>query len=221
MTTLTPGTVLVDWDNTLHDAAGTFFGALRQVLAERGIRLDVPMYRAAYDPDYRVLYARLGLAADEIEAASDAWRNLVRDATPRLIPGSREALERIRAAGVPIHVVTAAPRAQVEAQLAATGVAWLFAVAAGGETAAPRPSPAPLQLALERIGGGIAPVVYIGDTPADMRMAQAAGVHGVGVAGFATSEAQLHAAGAVETAPSFSAWAERWLGALAERRVVG
>ena len=220
MTTVTPGTLLVDWDNTLHDAAGTFFAALRQVLADRGIRLDVPMYRAAYDPDYRVLYARLGLPDREIDAASDAWRELVRSATPRLIPGSRAALERIRASRVPIHVVTAAPRAQVEAQLAVTGVGWLGAVVAGGEAAAPRPSPAPLHLALERLQGGLTPVVYAGDTPSDMRMAMAAGVHGVGVAGFATSESQLRAAGAAETAPSFSAWAERWLGALAERRTV-
>ena len=221
MTTLTPGTLLVDWDNTLHDAAGTFFGALRQVLADRGIAVDVPMYRAAYDPDYRVLYERLGVPSGEIDAASAAWRALVRNATPRLIPGTHEALERIGATRVPVHVVTAAARAQVEAQLAATGLGWLAAVVAGGEADAPRPSPAPLRLALERIGDAVEPVVYVGDTPADMRMAVAAGVHGVGVAGFATSEAQLQAAGAAETAPSFSAWAERWLGGLAERRVVG
>jgi phosphoglycolate phosphatase-like HAD superfamily hydrolase len=221
MTTVTPGTLLVDWDNTLHDAAGTFFAALRQVLAERGIRLDVPMYRAAYDPDYRVLYARLGLPDDEIDAASAAWRHLVRGAMPRLIPGSREALERIRDAAVPIYVVTAAPRAQVEAQLAATGVPWLTAIVAGGEAEAPRPAAAPLRLALERLDGGTSPIVYAGDTPADMRMAQAAGVRGIGVAGFSTTEAQLHAAGAAETAPSFSAWAGRWLGGSAERRVVG
>ncbi|MEO8246679.1 MAG: HAD hydrolase-like protein [Chloroflexota bacterium] len=221
MTTVTPGTLLVDWDNTLHDAAGTFFGALRHVLADRGIRLDVPMYRAAYDPDYRVLYARLGVPDDEIDAASDAWRVLVRQATPRLIAGSREALERIRDARVPVHVVTAAPREQVEAQLAATGVGWLAAIVAGGEADAPRPAAAPLQMALQRIGGGTAPVVYAGDTPADMLMALAAGVRAIGIAGFATSEAQLRAAGAQETAPSFSAWAERWLGGLVERPVLG
>jgi phosphoglycolate phosphatase-like HAD superfamily hydrolase len=212
MTTVTPGTLLVDWDNTLHDAAGTFFAALRQVLADRDIPLDVPMYRAAYDPDYRVLYARLGVPEREIDAASAAWRRLVRSATPRLIAGSREALERIHAAAVPVHVVTAAPRAQVEAQLEGTGVGWLTAVVAGGEAASPRPDPAPLRLALERVGGGTQPVVYVADTAADMRMAIAAGVVAVGVAGFATSEAQLSAAGASETAPSFSAWAERWLG---------
>ena len=221
MTTVTPGTLLVDWDNTLHDAAGTFFGALRQVLADRGIRLDVPMYRAAYDPDYRVLYARLGLPVDEIDAASQSWRALVRTATPRLIPGSREALERIRVAGVPIHVVTAAPRAQVEAQLAATGVGWLTAVVAGGEAAAP---PAESRAAAARAGahrrrhrtGRLC-------RRHACRHADGGGGRRArrGVAGFATSEAQLHAAGAAETAPSFSAWAERWLGELAERRVVG
>lgn len=210
MATVHPGTLILDWDNTLHDAAGAFFRALRTVMEGRGTPLDAATYRAAYDPDYRVLYARLGVPADEVDALSVQWRRLVRAAEPRLIPGAGPALERIRAAGVPCAIVTAAPRGQVERQLAATGLAWLPAVVCGGE-AAPRPDPAPLRRAVERIEAAKEPIVYVGDTAADMQMAVAAGVRGVGVAGFSSTEATLRAAGAVETAPSFAAWASRWL----------
>lgn len=210
MPTPRPGTLILDWDNTLHDAAGAFFRALRIVMEGRGIRLGAATYRAAYDPDYRVLYTRLGVPEDEVEALSVRWRQLVRDAEPRLIPGAGQALQRIRASGVPTAVVTAAPRAQVERQLAATGLAWLPALVCSGETA-PRPDPAPLRRAIERIGAATEPIVYVGDTPADMQMAVAARVRGVGVAGFSSTEATLRAAGAAETAPSFAAWASRWL----------
>ena len=206
-----PGTVLVDWDNTLHDAAGTFFRALRVVMRDRGVEVDRAAYRDAYDPDYRVLYRRLGLDARDVEAASGAWRALVRASRPRLLAGAREALERIRGAGVPLAVVTGAPRAQVERQLATLGLAWLTAVVSGGEAAAARPDPAPLYLARERLAATPPPFVYVGDTTPDMAMAAAAGMRGVGIAGFAADEMQLRAAGADETAPSFAAWTARWL----------
>ena len=209
MPALRPGTLLLDWDNTLHDADGVFFRALRTVLGGHGIGVDVATYRARYDPDYRVLYARLGVPAEMVDELSVEWQRLVRDAEPRLIPGAGPALERIRATGIPTAVVTAAPRELVEWQMAATGLDWLPAAVCGGETA-PRPDPAPLRRAIERIGVAAEPVVYVGDTAADMEMAVAAGVHGVGVAGFASSEALLLAAGAAETASSFAAWASRW-----------
>ncbi len=205
------GTLLIDWDNTLHDAAGTFFRALRDVLRQRNLEVDEPAYRAAYDPDYRVLYARLGLPADEVAQASAEWRALVREAEPRLLPGAREALARLHASGMPAAIVTGAPRAQVERQLAALDLAWPPVAVAAGEAAAPRPDPAPLLLARVRLARVTEPVLYAGDTPADMRMARAAGVRGIGIAAFATDEARLRDAGASETAPSFGDWLSRWL----------
>lgn len=207
-----PRTLLLDWDNTLHDGAGTFLRALRTVLAPRGIEVDAERYRAAYDPDYRVLYARLGVPERNVSAISDEWRRLVADAEPRLLPGARAALDRLRAAGIRLAVVTAAPRDQVERQLALLGPDWLPVVVAGDEAAAARPDPAPLRLAIDRLDGAHAPIAYAGDTAADVAMGRAAGVWSIGIAGFAASEDELRAAGADETAPSLAALADRWLG---------
>lgn len=204
--------ILLDWDNTLHDAAGGFFDALRTVLARRGIDIDAAMYRAAYDPDYRTLYARLGLPADDIGAASAEWRDLAAAHEPQLLPGAREGLEALRDAGLALSLVTASGRDLVERQLVGVGLPWLRVVVAGGEATAPRPDPAPINLALDRLGGAhAAGATYAGDTPADVLMGRAAGVWSVGIAGFASDEDALAAAGADETAPSFAAWAERRL----------
>jgi len=204
--------ILLDWDNTLHDAAGGFFAALQTVLARRGIDIDAAMYRAAYDPDYRTLYARLGLPAEDIPSASAEWRDLAAAHEPQLLTGAHEGLEALRHAGLALALVTASERDLVERQLATLGVAWLRVVVAGGEASAPRPDPGPINLALERLGGvPAAGATYAGDTPADVLMGRAAGVWSVGIAGFASDEEALAAAGADETAPSFAAWAERRL----------
>lgn len=207
-----PEVVLLDWDHTLHDAAASFYAALRIVLERRGHHIDPAMYRAAYDPDYATLYARLGLDEDEIPAANLEWRELAAVQEPRLLDGALEGLEGLREAGLTLGVVTAGERSVVERQAAAAGVPWLRVVVARGEAAAPRPDPAPLLLALERLGDLPAvAATYAGDTPADVEMARAAGAWAVGIASFASSEEALMAAGADETAPSFAAWAERRL----------
>lgn len=204
--------ILVDWDHTLHDAAATFFAALRAVLARRGISIDEQMYRAAYDPDYRTLYARLGLPAGEVDAASAEWRDMVGQQEPRLLSGAREGLEALRDAGLVLGVVTAAERELAVRQMDRSGVGWLNVLVAGGEAGAARPDPAPLRLALQRLGG-ISPdaAAYVGDTPADVVMARAAGTWAVGIGSFASDEASLRVAGADETAASFGEWAARRL----------
>ncbi|MCC6618639.1 MAG: HAD family hydrolase [Chloroflexi bacterium] len=207
-----PDIALLDWDHTLHDATWTFFEALRVVMARRGHAIDEAAYRAAYDPDPSILYRRLGLAVDEVPGASAEWRELVVDQEPRLLPGAMAGLEALREAGMLLGVVTAGARPLVERQLDRVGLAWLDVLVAGGESAVPRPNPAPVLLALQRLADA-APLraAYVGDTPADMQMGRAAGVWSVGVASFASGEEALRAAGADETAPSFGDWAARRL----------
>ena len=59
-----PRFVLLDWDNTLHDSAGTNFAALERVLNDYGLHVSPEAYRRAYTVDYRRLYRELGLAEE-------------------------------------------------------------------------------------------------------------------------------------------------------------
>jgi len=198
--------VLLDWDNTLHDSAGTNYGALARVLEEYGVAVSPDAYRRAYTVDYRRLYAELGLAADHVEEASRRWRRLVAQAAPRLLPGALEALDRLRADGSRLALVTSAPRPIVERQLAALHLEHAFAATVFGERQPPRPDPAPLDAALRDLGAAPEEAAYCSDTAADMRMARAAAVHAVGISSFVFDAPALCAAGADETAPSVLGW---------------
>jgi HAD superfamily hydrolase (TIGR01509 family) len=204
----TPRFVLFDWDNTLHDSAGTNFAALARVLSGYGLHVSPESYRRAYTVDYRRLYRDLGLAEERIEEASGRWRSLVAGAQPRLLPGAASALDILVEEGARLALVTSAPRAIVEPQLRALGLTGLFAVAIFGEAQPPRPDPAPLLAALRELGARPGDATYCSDTSADMRMGRAAGVHAIGISSFAFGPAMLCAGGAEATAPSVAAWVD-------------
>jgi histidinol-phosphate aminotransferase len=90
----------------------------------------------------------------------------------RLIPGS-PLLERL-AAHRPLAIVTGRPRAEAQWFLERAGIAHLFGTVVAMEDAPPKPDPAPVRLALERLG--VRRAWMIGDTPDDVRAATQAGV---------------------------------------------
>ncbi len=204
----TPRFVLFDWDNTLHDSAGTNFAALARVLSDYGLHVSPESYRRAYTVDYRRLYRDLGLAEERIEEASGRWRTLVAGAEPRLLPGAADALDRLAEDGARLALVTSAPRVVVEPQLRDLGMSGLFAVAVFGDGQPPRPDPAPLLTALHGLDAQPADAAYCSDTAADMRMGRAARVHTIGISSFAFDPAMLCAGGAEATAPSVAAWVD-------------
>jgi phosphoglycolate phosphatase len=198
--------VLLDWDNTLHDSAGTNFAALEMVLRGYGLHVSPDAYRRAYTVDYRRLYRDLGLADELVNEASDRWRALVAGAEPRLLPGVVEALDRLQADGHTLALVTSAPRAVAERQVLRLGLLDRFAACCYGDGQPPRPDPQPVRDLLASMGAYPADALLCSDTAVDMQMAVAAGVRGIGIASFAFDAGALCAGGAVETAPSLHAW---------------
>jgi histidinol-phosphate aminotransferase len=83
------------------------------------------------------------------------------------------------AARRPLAIVTGRPRAEAEWFLERTGIAPLFGTVVAMEDAPAKPDPAPVRLALERLG--VRRAWMIGDTPDDMRAAAGAGVLPLGV----------------------------------------
>jgi histidinol-phosphate aminotransferase len=95
-----------------------------------------------------------------------------------LIP-SRSLLERL-AARRPLAIVTGRPRAEAQWFLERAGVARLFATVVAMEDAPSKPNPAPVRLALERLG--VRRAWMVGDTTDDMHAAAQAGVLPLAVA---------------------------------------
>lgn len=213
--------ICFDWDGTLADSLDTFFRANRRLLAVYGRPFDAERYRRAYAPDWRRLYRRLGIPPERLAEAHTVWQRHFDPSGVRLFPGVREALEALVGAGARIGIVTATRRSVVAPQLERLGLADLVAaLVTVDDTPATKPDPAPLRLALERLGladGETAGAVvwYVGDAPDDMRMARRLGVPAVGIPSILSRPASLRAAGAVEIWPSVPAWAASFLARLA------
>jgi phosphoglycolate phosphatase-like HAD superfamily hydrolase len=130
--------------------------------------------------------------------------------------GARSWVSPLAGAGYPLGIVTAGRSDRVGPELRRHGIDGLFgAVVYGDDHAAQKPHPAPLRSALDALGrtDHLTSVMYIGDTPDDMRMAVAAGVRGIGIESILGDQAELRAAGAAETAATTVEWLDRRFGA--------
>jgi HAD superfamily hydrolase (TIGR01509 family) len=94
----------------------------------------------------------------------------------------QDALIKLKDEGRRLGLVTAKRRATVDLAFARLPIAHLFDTVVGGdETTLHKPHPAPLLLALERLGAAADQAAYVGDSPYDMQAAKAGGLHAVGV----------------------------------------
>lgn len=207
--------IVFDWDGTLVDTLPAMLGANAQVLLEYGLPFDEDRYRAAYIPDWRVMYLRLGIPESAIEAAGARWLELYSAIlTLEPFPGAEAALRRLAAAGHVMGIVTAGDRPVVELQLERFGLSELLPVrVCGDDDIAAKPHPAPLLRALEQLGtlDRAEHATYVGDAPDDMRLARAVGARGIGIVSILGTSEELLAAGAAEVHPSVAAWVDRFL----------
>jgi len=95
----------------------------------------------------------------------------------RLYPGAAAALDALAALGFVLGVVTNKPREFTLPILEGLGVAARFgAVVGGGEGGALKPDPAPLLLALERLGASAPGSWMVGDHCTDLEAGRRAGL---------------------------------------------
>lgn len=211
--------VVFDWDGTLVDTLGALFRANVAVFASFGIPFDEAAYRRHYAPDWRVMYARLGIPPERLDEANEGWLDHFDGGREiDVFPGVLEALQRLRAAGLAIGLVTAGHRAIVEPQLERTGVGGLLdARVYGDDLPVHKPDPRPLRVALAALGleGRPEAAWYVGDAPDDMRMARTVGARAVGVASILGDPDELRAAGAGVVVTSVPAWVDDVLGVAA------
>ena len=208
--------ILFDWDGTLVDSLGAFHRANAVVMESFGLAFDIHAYRRHYTPDWREMYRRLGIPHDRLDEANGLWEATFADDGDAVVafPGALDALERLRAAGAMLGIVTAGLREVVEPQLVQTGLGALLPIRVfGDDLPVHKPDPEPLRMALRLAGDGHRPEtsIYVGDAPTDMLMAVVVGARAVGIESAVGDPDDLRAAGAVETAPSVAAWAERHL----------
>ena len=183
---MTPRGVAILWDldGTLVDSAGDISAAIDRMLVGTGrASLGEACVRGFIGDGARRLVDRCVLAAGGVATERDfslfldEYRAGLVVRTALAPPDLRGLLDALPG---PMAVVTNKPEAFTRAILQRLDLARYFPVVIGGDTLSVRkPDPAPLLEALRRLGAEEG--VLVGDGPADVGAAQAAGVWMIGV----------------------------------------
>jgi len=195
--------VLFDWDGTLADSAERTYGCYVRVFSAYGIGYDHAAFERTYSPDWYRTYDQVGLPREHWPDADARWLSCYASEPSRLLPGVREALERLAGRGLAQGLVSSGDGTRVRREIETLGLERFFgAVVCGGETARRKPDPEPLLVALERLGVAPTETAYVGDSPEDVVMARAAGAFAVGIPGGFPNREALAASSPDILAPS-------------------
>ncbi|MFW5680630.1 MAG: phosphoglycolate phosphatase [Pseudomonadota bacterium] len=181
-----PTAVVFDLDGTLIDSASDLHTAAARLLAEEGLPPpSLAAVRGMIGEGVGRLVERLFAAADtplgasELERLSERFRALYLErpcVSTELLPGARSALEALAEAGHRLGLCTNKPGRHTGVILEALGITPLLPVVVAGDSLPVRkPDPAPLLLALDRLGVPPERSLFVGDSAIDARTARAAG----------------------------------------------
>jgi histidinol-phosphate aminotransferase len=191
-TVLKPQALLFDLDGVLADVESSYRRSILATVASFGVELSRDELRAATlagnaNNDWelsRRLLAERGVAAS-LGEVTRRFQGLYLGSED--VPGLRErerplvTVEQLAvwADRLPLAVVTGRPRAEAEWFLGRHGLTAHVATLVAQEDAPAKPDPAPVRLALERLG--VTRAWMVGDTPDDVTAAARAGVLPLGV----------------------------------------
>ena len=176
-----PCPIVFDLDGTLVDSAPDIHACVNAVLRQHQIApLPLPRVRSFIGGGVELLWSRI-IAACAIEpmhrpALIAAFMARYHDATAltRMFPSVLEALGRLADAGHPMAICTNKPMGPTRTVLDHFGLGLMFPVVIGGDTLPQKkPDPAPLRLALERIGATDGRAIFVGDSQFDADCAMA------------------------------------------------
>lgn len=183
--------VSFDLDGTLVDTAAEIAEAAGRALEEHGLkRPPVPEIVALIGMGTHELIRQLvlGIVGDElpwaatvslpaVHASMDRHYAITTGTTAVPYPRAREALERLRAAGVKLACVTNKESRHAHRVLEVTGLAGYFALVIGGDTLpVKKPDAGVLGYVIATLGGTAPGTAHVGDSRIDVEAAKNAGV---------------------------------------------
>ena len=177
--------VLFDFDGTVIDSGAIILASMRHA-AETvlgGDYSDEQLLATVGEPGSRRRWRRSTRRAWTSSCAFTAPTTSRCTTRSPCATGWTRVLDELKDRGHRLGIVTAKRRRTVDLAFANVPIEHLFDVVVGSDdTARQKPDPAPLLLALERLGAEADEAAYIGDSPFDMQAARAAGLHAIGVA---------------------------------------
>jgi pyrophosphatase PpaX len=189
--------VVFDLDGTVVDSVEliilSFQHAIREVLGREISREESIAWVGRPLHEQMVLFSPEH--ADELVQVYREWNHREHDRMLKLYDGILQLLDSLNHAGVKIGLVTSKSRFTTQMAFDLTGIeAYFDASVCSDESTGNKPSPDPIFTCLEQLGVDAAEAAYVGDSPADMQAAHAAGVEAIavtwGVFGVAALEAE-------------------------------
>jgi pyrophosphatase PpaX len=174
-----------DLDGTIVDSVEliviSFKHAMREVLGREVSREEAIAYVGR--PLREQMVAFSPERADELVASYREFNHREHDRMLRLYDGIPDLLDSLRKAGIKVGLVTSKSRYTTKMAFDLTGIESYFdATICADESARNKPYPDPILLCLEAMGVAPAEAAYVGDSPADIQAARAAGVEAIAVA---------------------------------------
>jgi pyrophosphatase PpaX len=176
--------VLFDFDGTIVDSGAIIMASFRHA-AQEVLEREIPDVWITARMGGASLHEQMAaIAPDRVEELVVAYRrhNAPLHDELQCCPGMHDVLDRLHAGGRRLGIVTAKRRETVDLAFARLPLRHYFeTIVSADDTERHKPDPAPILLALERLGAPPEDAVYIGDSPFDVGAARAAGVHAIGV----------------------------------------
>jgi HAD superfamily hydrolase (TIGR01509 family) len=200
-----PAAVVFDLDGTLVDTVETRIAAWIETFEEVGMPTDRDTLVPLIGLDGRRLARELAALAgrpidfDRSEAIDKRSGEIYerRNADPKPLPGVRQLIDTIEAAGLPWSIATSSRKDQVGTSVDALGLDHEPRIVDASHVQNAKPEPDLLLRAAEELDLDPGRCWYIGDSTWDMVAAAAAGMIPIGVtAGSAVDAAALRGAGA-------------------------
>jgi pyrophosphatase PpaX len=178
-------TILFDLDGTILDTNELILQSFLHVL--EGVTPE-PVTREKIIPHMGGILAdqiRFFSGRENVEDLVQKYRQFnirMHDELTREFPHVYETLSELRERGIRLGVVTSKYRKTAEMGLRLCRLDQLMdTIVSVDDVTEPKPSPAPIRLALQRLGEKASDAMMVGDTQYDIQSAQRAGVVSVGV----------------------------------------
>jgi phosphoglycolate phosphatase-like HAD superfamily hydrolase len=117
---------VVSWSADARGLRRASYRCYVRLFDSYGIGFDRARFQSTYSPNWQRTYEAVGLAPELWNEADQRWLEHYDQERTRLVPGAREALARLEAAGVAQGVVTSGDRSRVSRELADLGVEDCF-----------------------------------------------------------------------------------------------
>lgn len=176
--------ILFDLDGTVIDSVALIRESHRHAVREV-LGVDLPddvLTQNVGRPLIDQMRAFSDQHADELLRVYREWNHIHTADLLVAYAGMEEALAELRAAGRTLGIITSKSHPTVQLAFDVLPIQHHFAVVIAAEdTAVHKPDPAPVLLALERLGRGPEGACYVGDAPFDLDAGRGAGVAPIGV----------------------------------------